>query len=55
MVSRKAVYQEVVFLALGHGALQQGAGDLHRHDGAVSDVMLNQLSELKSGHHHPSS
>ena len=32
---------------LGHGALQQRAGDLHRDDGAIGDVVLYQLSKLK--------
>ena len=48
LVPREAVYQEAVVLALGHGALQEGAGDLYRDYGAVSDVVLNQLSKLKS-------
>ena len=48
LVPRESVDQEVVLLALRHGPLQQGAGDLHRDDGAVSDVMLDQLPELES-------
>ena len=47
MIPREAVYQEVILLTLGHRSLQQGTGDLHWDDGAVSDVMLYQLPELK--------
>ena len=47
LVPREAVYQEVVLLALGHGSLQERTGDLHRDYGAISNVVLYQLSKLK--------
>lgn len=47
LVPREAVYQEAVLLALGHGSLQEGTGDLHWDYGAISNVVLNQLSKLK--------
>ena len=46
LVPGEAVYQEVVLVTLSHGPLYQGAGDLHRDNGAVGDVVLYQLSEL---------
>ena len=41
-------YEEVVLVALCHGSLQQRAGDLHRDDRAVGDVVLYQLPELQT-------
>ena len=46
LVPGEAVNEKVVLLRGGHGPLQQGAGDLYRDYGAVSDVVLDQLTEL---------
>merc|ERR1719400_463643 len=47
LVPGEAIDQKPILVALGHGALQQRAGDLHRDDGAIGDVVLYQLSKLR--------
>ena len=49
LVPGEAVDKEIVFLTLSHSSLQETAGDLHRDNRTVGNVVLYQLSELKSG------
>ena len=47
LVSGESVDQKVVFITVIHGPLQETAGDLHRDNCTVGNVVLYQLPELK--------
>jgi hypothetical protein len=49
LVPREAVDEKVVLLRIDHGAFEQGTRDLDGHDGAVGDVVLDELAELGVG------
>ena len=48
LVPREAVDEKVVLKTIGHGPLQETAGDLDRDDCTVGNVVLYQLSELNT-------
>ena len=47
LVSGESVDQKVVFITVIHGPLQETAGDFHRDNCTVGNVVLYQLPELK--------
>ena len=48
LVPWEAVDEEIVFVTRGHSSLQETAGDLHRNNCTVGNMMLYQLSKLKT-------
>ena len=48
LVPGEAVDEEIIFVTLGHPSLQETAGDLHRNNCTVGNMMLYQLSKLKT-------
>merc|ERR1719319_180455 len=46
LVPREPVNEEIILVALLHRSLYQAAGDGHGDDGAVGDVVLDQLTVL---------
>ena len=48
LVPGEAVDEEVVLFRLVHGGLQERAGDLHRDNGAVADMALDELAVLRT-------
>ena len=48
LVPWEAVDEEIVFVTRGHSSLQETAGDLHRDNCTVGNMVLYQLSKLKT-------
>ena len=48
LVPGEAVDEEIIFVALRHSPLQEAAGDLHRYNCTVGNMVLYQLPKLKT-------
>ena len=48
LVPWEAVDEEIVFVTRGHSSLQETAGDLHRDNCTVGNMVLYQLPKLKT-------